>query len=168
MEANCQSKKLPTRDFGKYTNVVCCKHVIEKGRTISVEDLTSEARLISKCPIDPIGCLDIAAERQANRRFLKGHIFTFKDFDISPVSWPIGNNLVLYSLHDIPRGTVIKATDMVQGKWDKNNYPQNAFSNPNIIINRKTRFDIQKGQLICLYNFGLGINCNIRVRKHHK
>jgi TonB family protein len=156
-DANCQVS-VPRHQFKPGSvDVVCNKRQIEQGQTVDLDNLTFRAVSAATCPTSPVKSIAVIESRKAQKTFLPGHIFTNSDFGLPERTWPAGPSLVVCAVQDIPISTVVKHSDVVQQRWNGRSFPQGAVSDPNIVIGRATKFGIQKGQVILLYEVGLGV-----------
>lgn len=136
---------------------------INKGQEVLESNLKLSFVANSNFSSRPIQKMDYLIERVAGKQFPAGHIFTYKDFGLPETDWPTGNDVIVYALRDIKKGCIIRTSDVSQGKWTRPSYLQGGFSDLNLVINRPSKFGIQKGQILILPDVGLGMDYAIRM-----
>lgn len=153
--ASCQSRDQTHECKRGQINVVCSKRSIKKGETISPSSIVYKSVPAAVCPKSPILNADILWQRKAPRRFRAGHIFARSDFSLPSRAWPEAESCVLYAVRNIQEGQLLKEKDLARKDWKGRPYPQGAFSNPDIIINRPVKYGLQKDQIILDHYFDL-------------
>ena len=144
------------------TYAICSSRSIVKGEKLCESNLVKKLVPAAKCPAYPIIFMGYAIERIADRQLPANHVFTFKDFGLPTKLWATGDHYIVYALRDIPKGNVIKISDIAQSKWDKPGYKQGAFSDPNLVLNRPAAWTIEKGMILILPSVRLGISRDIK------
>jgi flagella basal body P-ring formation protein FlgA len=147
------------------SSVVCSSRAVKKGEKLCESNLLQTLVPTSECPADRIVTMDYVLDRKADRQFPPKHVFTLTDLGLPAKPWPTGDALIVYALKDIPKGHVIRISDIAQGKWTKPGYMQGAFSDPNLVLNRPAAWHINKGVVLILPAVGLGIGRELRKRE---
>lgn len=145
--------------------VVCSSRAVKKGEKLCESNLVQKLVPTSDCPSDRILTMDYVLDRKADRQFPPNHVFTLTDLGLPTKPWPTGDPLIVYALKDIPKGRVIRISDIAQGEWGKPGYMQGAFSDPNLVLNRPAAWRINKGEVLILPAVGLGIGRELRKRE---
>lgn len=153
--ASCKSRDQTPGCKRDSINVVCSKRTIKKGETINPSSIVYKSVPAAACPKSPIRNAVILWQRKAPRRFLAGHIFIRSDFELPSREWTEAKTCVLYAVRNVKEGQLLREKDLGRKDWKGRPYPQGAFSNPDIIINRPVKYGLQKDQVILDHYFDL-------------
>jgi flagella basal body P-ring formation protein FlgA len=79
------------------------------------------------------------------------------DFGLHSNSWKTGLSYIVCAKRDILPGKTITMMDLKQERWEKSDYVQDAFSDPNVAINRRAKFLIVTNQILLFTDVGIDI-----------
>ena len=149
-------------------NAICNRSMIKKGQPILESNLQLTFVKTPTWQSRPVQNLDYLRERIATKQYPPGHVFTYSDFGFPEIDWPTGNNLVVCAVRDIKKGSIIKISDIAQRKYNHSEPLQGGFSDMNFVLNRSSKFEIKKGQILILPDVGLGMDYYIRMQKRKR
>ncbi len=68
---------------------------------------------------------------------------------------PAETRIIGFARQDISKGTVLTANMLRMSRVDVKEIPGDGLWHPGIVLGRTTKYDLKKGEPICLHHFGL-------------